>query len=59
MAALVGRRSARSPAERTGGEEASYPVKQNNRYAMGRRALTNADSYARLVLTANGAPATR
>ncbi|MFJ4691036.1 DUF4157 domain-containing protein [Streptomyces sp. NPDC088766] len=57
MAELTGRRAARPSDTYTGQDERSYPVKQQNWYAMGRRSLMNADSYAQLVLTATGATA--
>lgn len=51
----LGRRTARNPDEYTGEDQAAHPQKQLNWYAMGRRALMNADSYAQFVVVANGA----
>ncbi|MFF3502319.1 DUF4157 domain-containing protein [Streptomyces sp. NPDC003247] len=55
MAEVVGNRAVRPSDGYTGQDEKSRPAKQQNWYAMGRRALMNADSYAQLVLTATGA----
>jgi hypothetical protein len=52
----LGKRVARDPRSYTGKDESSMPKKQQNWYAMGKRALMNADSYAQFVLTATGHP---
>ncbi|MFJ2263164.1 DUF4157 domain-containing protein [Streptomyces sp. NPDC087844] len=58
-AAMLGRRTARDPATYTGDNETQRPKRQENWYAMGRRALMNADSYAHFVMTATGSPIPR
>jgi hypothetical protein len=57
-AAMLGKRAVRDPGSYTGKDEPS-PAKQPNWYAMGRRALMNADSYAQFILTATGTRAPR
>ncbi|MGI5458359.1 DUF4157 domain-containing protein [Streptomyces sp. CA-249302] len=57
-AAMLGKRAVRDPGGYTGKDEPS-PAKQPNWYAMGQRALMNADSYAQFILTATGTPAPR
>ncbi|MGW2637908.1 eCIS core domain-containing protein [Streptomyces sp. NPDC001348] len=57
-AAMLGKRAVRDPGTYTGKDEPS-PAKQPNWYAMGRRALMNADSYAQFILTATGTRAPR
>ncbi|MCT9143691.1 eCIS core domain-containing protein [Streptomyces violarus] len=57
--AMLDRRKVRDPKEFNGKDEQTYLGKQSNWYALGRRALMNADSYAQFVLTATGAPAPR
>ncbi|WP_328410316.1 hypothetical protein OG542_11000 [Streptomyces violaceus] len=57
--AMLDRRKVRDPREFNGKDEQTYLGKQSNWYALGRRALMNADSYAQFVLTATGAPAPR
>ncbi|MCH5675694.1 eCIS core domain-containing protein [Streptomyces gilvus] len=57
-AAMLGKRAVRDPGEYTGKDEPS-PLKQPNWYAMGQRALMNADSYAQFILTATGTRAPR
>ncbi|MFI5684857.1 DUF4157 domain-containing protein [Streptomyces sp. NPDC051636] len=57
-AAMLGRRAVRDPGAYTGKDEPS-PAKQPNWYAMGQRALMNADSYAQFILTATGTRAPR
>ncbi|MFD0312415.1 DUF4157 domain-containing protein [Streptomyces sp. NPDC127119] len=58
-AAMLGKRVARDPATYTGDNETQRPQRQQNWYAMGRRALMNADSYAHFVMTATGSPIPR
>ncbi|MFE7032537.1 DUF4157 domain-containing protein [Streptomyces sp. NPDC057621] len=58
-AAMLGRRVARDPSTYTGDNETQRPQRQENWYAMGRRALMNADSYAHFVMTATGSPIPR
>ncbi|MFH8465303.1 DUF4157 domain-containing protein [Streptomyces sp. NPDC017991] len=58
-AAMLGRRVARDPDTYTGDNETQRPKRQENWYAMGRRALMNADSYAHFVMTATGSPIPR
>ncbi|MCX4235709.1 eCIS core domain-containing protein [Streptomyces ortus] len=58
-AAMLGRRVARDPGTYTGDNETQRPKRQENWYAMGRRALMNADSYAHFVMTATGSPIPR
>ncbi|MFC8142691.1 DUF4157 domain-containing protein [Streptomyces paradoxus] len=48
------RRKVRDPEEFTGKDEQTFRPKQANWYALGRRALMNADSYAQFILTATG-----
>lgn len=50
----LGRRAARDPDEYTGQDEPAHPAKQLNWYALGKRALMNADSYAQFVTVVNG-----
>ncbi|WP_443077213.1 eCIS core domain-containing protein [Streptomyces sp. NBC_01689] len=50
----LGKRVARDADQYTGKDESAHPAKQLNWYAMGRRALMNADSYAQFVLVATG-----
>ncbi|MEV4453805.1 eCIS core domain-containing protein [Streptomyces mirabilis] len=50
----LGKRVARDPDQYTGQDEPAHPAKQLNWYAMGRRALMNADSYAQFVVVATG-----
>ncbi|MEU6555522.1 DUF4157 domain-containing protein [Streptomyces sp. NPDC046915] len=57
-AAMLGKRAVRDPGTYTGKDEPS-PAKQPNWYAMGQRALMNADSYAQFILTATGTRAPR
>ncbi|MEU0254044.1 DUF4157 domain-containing protein [Streptomyces sp. NPDC006184] len=57
-AAMLGKRAVRDPGAYTGKDEPS-PAKQPNWYAMGQRALMNADSYAQFILTATGTRAPR
>ncbi|MGW3358530.1 eCIS core domain-containing protein [Streptomyces bungoensis] len=57
-AAMLGKRAVRDPGEYTGKDE-PMPRKQPNWYAMGQRALMNADSYAQFILTATGTQAPR
>jgi hypothetical protein len=52
-------RVAGDPKQYTGKDESAQPLKQTNWYAMGKRALMNADSYAQFVLTASGEPLPR
>ena len=52
-------RVAGDPDHYTGKDESAQPQKQKNWYAMGKRALMNADSYAQFVLTATGDPLPR
>ncbi|WP_399936785.1 hypothetical protein ACGH52_00920 [Streptomyces sp. BBFR25] len=47
-------RQARDPMTYTGSDEAVLPAKQHNWYAMGRRSLMNADSFAQFVMTLTG-----
>ncbi|NKI41387.1 hypothetical protein [Streptomyces physcomitrii] len=56
--AMIGKRAVRPPGQYTGQHE-SQPAMQRNWYALGRRALMNADSYAQFILTATGAPTPR
>jgi hypothetical protein len=56
---MLGRRTARDSKTYSGQSEAAHPKKQANWYAMGRRALMNADSYAQFVLAATGGPTPR
>ncbi|WP_221348529.1 hypothetical protein [Streptomyces beigongshangae] len=58
-AEMLGRRVARDPATYTGQNGTARPLRQENWYAMGRRALMNADSYAHFVMTATGSPIPR
>ncbi|MEU9184650.1 DUF4157 domain-containing protein [Streptomyces sp. NPDC048484] len=58
-AAMLGRRGARDPSTYSGDNETQRPKRQENWYAMGRRALMNADSYAHFVMTATGSPIPR
>ncbi|KAA0929741.1 hypothetical protein [Streptomyces apricus] len=58
-AAMLGRRAVRDPSTYTGQNETQRPKRQENWYAMGRRALMNADSYAHFVMTATGSPIPR
>ncbi|MFF3485066.1 hypothetical protein ACFYXC_17645 [Streptomyces sp. NPDC002701] len=58
-AEMLGRRVARDPDTYTGRNETARPQRQQNWYAMGRRALMNADSYAHFVMTATGSPVPR
>jgi hypothetical protein len=57
--AALDRRKVRDPKEFNGKDEQTFLGKQANWYALGRRALMNADSYAQFILTATGAPAPR
>jgi hypothetical protein len=57
--AMLGRRAVRDPRTYSGQSEAAYPNKQANWYAMGQRAVMNADSYAQFVLAATGTPMPR
>ncbi|MEU6369509.1 hypothetical protein ABZ876_28190 [Streptomyces sp. NPDC046931] len=57
-AAMLDKRAVRVPDAYTGKSEPS-PQKQPNWYAMGQRALMNADSYAQFILTATGTQAPR
>ncbi|WP_194280489.1 eCIS core domain-containing protein [Streptomyces fagopyri] len=50
----LGKRVARDADQYTGQDESAHPAKQLNWYAMGRRALMNADSYAQFVFVATG-----
>ncbi|MFJ5271097.1 DUF4157 domain-containing protein [Streptomyces sp. NPDC088358] len=50
----LGKRAARDADQYTGQDESAHPAKQLNWYAMGRRALMNADSYAQFVFVATG-----
>lgn len=56
-AAMLGKRALRDPSEYSGQNKDSD--RQPNWYAMGRRALMNADSYAQFILIATGARAPR
>lgn len=56
--AMLDKRVVRDPSTYTGKDEPS-PLKQPNWYAMGRRALMNADSYAQFILMATGTRAPR
>lgn len=56
-AAMLGKRALRDPSEYSGQNKDSD--RQPNWYAMGRRALMNADSYAQFILIATGAQAPR
>ncbi|MEV1023043.1 DUF4157 domain-containing protein [Streptomyces sp. NPDC050264] len=56
-AAMLGKRALRDPSEYSGQNKDSD--RQPNWYAMGRRALMNADSYAQFILTASGERAPR
>ncbi|MFF0515217.1 hypothetical protein [Streptomyces sp. NPDC004250] len=47
-------RQARDPMTYTGADESVLPAKQHNWYAMGRRSLMNADSFAQFVMTLTG-----
>ncbi|MFF0683809.1 hypothetical protein ACFYVW_35225 [Streptomyces tendae] len=47
-------RQARDPLTYTGADESVLPAKQHNWYAMGRRSLMNADSFAQFVMTLTG-----
>ncbi|WP_399895265.1 hypothetical protein ACGH7X_39005 [Streptomyces sp. BBFR51] len=47
-------RQARDPMTYTGSDESVLPAKQHNWYAMGRRSLMNADSFAQFVMTLTG-----
>ncbi|MEV5244686.1 toxin glutamine deamidase domain-containing protein [Streptomyces werraensis] len=47
-------RQARDPGTYTGQDETTLPVKQYNWYAMGKRSLMNADSFAQFVMTLTG-----
>ncbi|WP_308122583.1 DUF4157 domain-containing protein [Streptomyces sp. WAC04114] len=51
---VLDRRKVRDPKEFTGKDEQTFRPKQANWYALGRRALMNADSYAQFILTATG-----
>ncbi|MFJ9080260.1 DUF4157 domain-containing protein [Streptomyces sp. NPDC102278] len=53
----LGKRALRDPEQYSGANDGVD--RQPNWYAMGRRALMNADSYAQFVMVANGAPAPR
>lgn len=50
----LGKRVARDADQYTGQDESAHPAKQLNWYAMGPRALMNADSYAQFVVVATG-----
>jgi hypothetical protein len=56
---MLGKRVARAPESYSGRSESGHPKKQQNWYAMGRRALMNADSYAHFIMTATGSPVPR
>ncbi|MGI5428938.1 hypothetical protein [Streptomyces sp. CA-179760] len=56
---VLARREVRDPKEFIGKDEQTFLPKQANWYALGRRALMNADSYAQFILTATGAPMPR
>ncbi|MFF8572645.1 toxin glutamine deamidase domain-containing protein [Streptomyces sp. NPDC015408] len=47
-------RQARDPMTYTGADESVLPAKQHNWYAMGKRSLMNADSFAQFVMTLTG-----
>ncbi|MFD1524358.1 hypothetical protein [Pseudonocardia yunnanensis] len=55
---MIGKRAVRDPGDYAGQHEAQ-PRMQPNWYALGRRALMNADSYAQFILTATGSPTPR